>query len=154
MTLVFQTESWPQYFADPERESLWLQHYDEFWPSHQGRMPFGPNWAAYAALAEAGVLSIVTARRASRLVGHSICLVSLHMHYPTVCGFEDVYYLTPGERRGMVGYRLIRETLQALRVRGAQKVFFHTKEFASVGRLFSRLGMTKSDEVYTMWIGD
>lgn len=154
MITTFQIEGWEQYYSDPRREVLWREHYAELEPSHQGRMAMGPNLEVYRALDRAGQLMVVVAREAGEMVGYTVTVIRPHMHYPTLCGFEDAYYLTPSSRRGSVGYRLILETLKHQRKRGCRKTFWMTKEFASVAKLFQRLGMVKCDEVWTMWLED
>lgn len=146
--ITFQVESWDQYYRDPAREGLWREHYNELAQAHGFKEEMSPDIESYAAMDRAGILVILVAREAGRLVGYCTVVVKRHLHYPTLCGFEDSYYLTPAARKGTAGYRLIAEMVKVLRRRGCRKSYWMTKQFASVSVLFKRLGMTLIDEVW------
>lgn len=154
MTTTYQLESWPQYYNDPQRALLWAEHYAEFLPAHEARMPMGPDLTVYEALASSGALLVMTARQAGLLVGYCIVMCRRHIHYSALCGFEDSYFVTKESRKGMVGYKLFKATLAALKRRGVVRAYFMTKEFNSVASLFERLGMSKIDSVYAIWLED
>lgn len=146
--ITFQVESWRQYYSDPATAELWHEHYQELEPAHQGQMLMGPDVAAYETMDAAGMLVVVCAREAGRLVGYCLALVKRHLHYPTLCGFEDSYFLTRPSRRGTAGIRLIQAMRTELARRGCRRTYWMTKEFASVAAIFERLGMKKMDTVY------
>lgn len=79
-------------------------------------------------------------------------IVRKHMHYDLLCGFEDAFFLSPKERKGLAGVRLLRETAKAAKARGVQKLFWHSKTIKPLGTLFERLGYVKSDEIYSKWL--
>lgn len=149
--ITFQLESWRSYYGDPGLGVLWQEHYDELAPAHQGRMEMSPDVAMYQAAEAAGSLVIVTARAEGRLVGYCLAFAKRHPHYNALCGFEDSYFLTRRARRGTAGVKLIKHTLSALARRGCKRTYWMTKEFASIGKIFHRLGMVKMDEVYCSW---
>jgi GNAT superfamily N-acetyltransferase len=152
MMITFQVESWEQYFGDPEREALWLQHYAEFEPVHQHRMPFGPDIEAYSELARQGKLQITTVRRDGRLIGYCLVVITRHIHYNVRCGMEDSYYLAKSERKGLIGYRLIGEATAAAKRAGCVRLYFMTKEFRPIEVLLDRLGFEKLDSVWGLWL--
>jgi N-acetylglutamate synthase-like GNAT family acetyltransferase len=53
----------------------------------------------------------------------------------------------------MTGVKLIREAVRHMQSVGAQKAFFMTKVAFDMGPLFERMGFTKTDVVYSKWIG-
>lgn len=112
----------------------------------------GPDVAIYEALEASGCLLTQTVRRDGKLIGYCIVMVRRHIHYPTVCGFEDSYFVSRLERKGLIGYKLFRKTLDALKARGCKRVYFMTKEFNTIAILLERLGMSKIDSVYAMWL--
>lgn len=114
-------------------------------------MDMCPDADAYRGLARAGQLVVVSAREAGELVGYSIFMVRRHLHYSSLCAFEDAYFLTERCRRGGNGVRLIKATLGEIWRRGCRRAFFTTKEFANVGALFARLGGKRTDEVWSFW---
>lgn len=152
MTISYQTESWASYYSDPDLLALWQEHYDELEPAHRGLMPMGPDVAGYEALESVGCLLVQTVRRDGRLIGYCTVVVRRHIHYPTVCGFEDSYFVSRLERKGLIGYKLLRKTLDELKRLGCKRVYFMTKEFNTIAILLERLGMAKIDSVYAMWL--
>jgi GNAT superfamily N-acetyltransferase len=154
MTITFHSESWDQYYNDPDREALWIEHYSEFVPAHEGKMAMGPDVAAYSALAASGALEIVVARKAGRMIGYCLVVVRRHIHYSSLCAFEDSYFVTKPERLGSVGTRLIKRALEVCKARGCVRAYWMTKEFNSIAKLFERLGMEKIDSVFAIWLED
>lgn len=150
--ITYQLEDWANYFRDCQ--GLWLEHYDEI-AIQKDRMEMKPDVAAYMALEAAGQLQILTVRDGGRMVGYLLTVIRPHLHYANVlCGFEDSYFLSKTHRRGMTGVKLIREGIRNMKSVGCRKVFFMTKVFLDMGRIFERLGFSKSDIVYSAWIGD
>ncbi len=152
MTITFHCETWDAYYNDPDRQYLWEEHYSEFEPAHEGKMPMGPDVATYKALEGAGALSIVVARKSGRMIGYCLVVVRRHIHYSSLCAFEDSYFVTKDERRGSVGTRLIKRALDICRARGCVRAYWMTKEFNSIEVLFKRLGMEKIDSVFAIWL--
>ncbi len=155
--LTFQVERFGQYQSDAE--PLQLEHWREI-ASDKDRMPIGIDLHRFSLLDATGQLLICTARRGGWLIGYVAYVVCAHPHYATVtCAFEDAYFLTASERTGnglsfrkQVGVRLIEFSLERAKDRGAKQVKFHTKEIRSVAAVLKRLGMKKTDEIYTMWL--
>lgn len=146
MPITFQAESWLRYYHDPQRLRLWLEEYQEVGSS----LPFGPNLEAYEALERSGALLIITARRDGELIGYCLAAIHRHLHYEAVCGFEDSYYLTPAERRGTSGYKLLAETLKAMKRRGCREGYIQTRDSPSIAPLLERLGMKKLYSTYSI----
>lgn len=151
MTITYQLESWSDYYRDCQ--DLWREHYDEI-ATHKDEMEMSPDIASYRFIESQGQLQILTARENGKMIGYQISVVKRHLHYATLCGFEDSYFLTKSSRVGITGIRLIKEALKYMKARGVKKVFFHTKAFFDLGRIFEYLGFTKSDTIYSLWIGD
>lgn len=150
--ITFQLEDWETYYRDCQ--SLWREHYEEV-AVDKGNMVFGPDVSFYQFLGKNGGLQILTARSAGRMVGYCLVMVKPHPHYRAVlCGFEDSYFLSKPERKGMTGVRLIQRSVTALRARGVKKVFFMSKEAKPLEAIFRRLGFSPSDRVWAMWIGE
>ncbi len=152
MTITFHSETWDQYFNDPDRLSLWQEHYAEFEPAHEGKMPMGPDHKAYKALSNAGALEIIVARKSGQMIGYCLVVIRRHIHYAALCAFEDSYFVTKAERLGSVGTRLIKRALEVCKARGCVRAYWMTKEFNSIEILFKRLGMEKIDSVFAIWL--
>ncbi len=152
--ITYQLESWASYFSDPELPALWQGHYAELGQAHEGKMPMGPDTATYSALDAQGALVVLTARSAGRLVGYCLAVVKRHPHYPTLCGFEDSYYLTPSFRRGIAGVRLITRMNAELRRRGCRRAYWMSKKFMALEKIFLWLKMVEMDTVFCLWLGE
>jgi N-acetylglutamate synthase-like GNAT family acetyltransferase len=152
-SVVFSVESWEQYYNDPARAGLWAEHYAELESAHEGKLVMAPDTLMYEALDKIGILQIVVARRAGKMIGYCLAVIKRHIHYAETCAFEDSYFITKLERRGLVGLELFKFVLADMTRRGAVRAYFMTKEFASVAKLFERLGMTRIDSVYAIWLG-
>lgn len=149
--LTFQLEAWADYHRDCQE--LWAAHYLEI-AVQKDRMEMRPDVAGYLAMEAQGRLQIVTVRDDGRMVGYLLSVIRPHMHYANVlCGFEDAYFLSRTHRRGLTGVKLIREGMRHMQAVGVKKAFFMTKAALDMGRIFERLGFTKSDIVYSKWIG-
>lgn len=154
--ITYALESWSDYYRDCQ--DLWREHYEEI-AQLKHLKAMSPDVSLFQFLDAQGALQILTARQAGRMVGYCLVLVRRHTHYATLCGFEDSYFISAAARRdgkglgGSPGLRLILLSLQHLRKRGVQEVFFMTKTHKDLGSLFRKLGFTHSDEVYSKWIG-
>lgn len=149
--ITYQQEGWSSYYTDCQ--ALWHEHYAEL-ATNKDSMQMSPDIETYKALEQQGNLLILTARENGTLIGYQIAVVRRHLHYSTLCGFEDAYFLTKAKRQGMIGVRLITESLKLMKQRGVQKVFFMTKNVLNKGLIFERLGFTRSDITYSKWIGN
>ena len=147
--VVFQTESWAAYWADPDRPWLWMEEYLQSTSVHCG-MELGANEAMYAELEASGALVVLTARKLGRLIGYCHLVCHRHPHHPVLCAFEDTYFVSKPERKGLVGLRLIKAAVEEARKRGCARLFWQTPEFGSVALLLERLGMKKVYSTYSM----
>lgn len=114
--------------------------------------PLDPDWERFAALEEAGVLAVLTARdRGGRLVGYIVHVVFANLHYRSLLqAHDDAHYLSPEWRRGMAACRMFRAAEDMLRRRGVEAVTYHTKLRAGNdrGAVFKRLGYSAVETLY------
>lgn len=153
--LSFHRESWGRYYDDPERLGLWTQHYTEFTPAHERRLPMEPDVSQYSALEKIGALEVMTVRKEGKMVGYCLVVFRRHLHYSSLCAFEDSYFLSKSERKGLAGYRFLRYVIQVCRSRGAKRLFFMTKTLPGIPNirpLLERLGFVQTDETLALWL--
>jgi GNAT superfamily N-acetyltransferase len=132
---------------------LWDAHYDEVDRNTFG-LPLDPDWNRYAVLDDAGLLLIVTARLAGKLVGYVFALVDTHLHYrSTLFASLDLYYLAPAHRGGRTALRLFLALSAALKARGVKRVLGNTKAVRGQDRLFQFMGWVLDDRVYIKTLG-
>lgn len=154
MTVTYQTEKWAD--ALPEMEPILVQHWREIALGHD-KVPLDIGRDKYQALCDAGSLHVATARDDGKMVGYHVAIVSGHLHYmSTLHGITDVYFLLPEYRQGRTGIRLFQFVEKEMRRMGVKKLFtgckLHTAGGKS-GKLFEYLGFTKTEELFTKWIG-
>lgn len=131
-----------------------VRHYDEIAQFKQVQK-LDPDWGVYLKAEEAGKLWVMTARRNGEIVGYIIMLLTFDMHYRKMFrATEDVHFLIPEYRKGLLGYRMLAKTKQAMANKGCKTITFRTKADADHGKLFERLGGVLHDLVYTIVIGD
>ena len=150
--ITYQLEQWSSYY--PDCLPLWREHYDEFRPFHKGRLVFGPDIEMYRELDRLGLLNIMVARSAGKMVGYCLVVIRRHPHYQNICGFEDSYFVTQDYRHGWNGIRLIQRSIAELARRGVTVSYFATKEFNSIARIFEFLGLLRCDTMYCTGLGD
>lgn len=146
--LTFQVES----IEATRHEAMPLldRHYDEI-AQFKDVQKLDPDWETYEALELKGRLWVMTARSDGKLIGYIVMIMSRDLHYRNVMkAAEDIHFILPEYRKGLLGYRLIAKAKQAMKDKGMQMVSFRTKAGHDHGVLFERLGGVLHDLVYTI----
>lgn len=96
-----------------------------------------------------GILVIVGAFDAGRVVGYSLASVLPHPFNPDVvfCN-SDVLFLLKEYRNGMAGARLVAETKRVAKARGAQKICWHARGDTAFADMLRKRGYHLADEVF------
>jgi len=129
-----------------EAEPLLQAHYAEI--AHYQDIPLDPDKDAYRALEAAGQLRCYTVRDRARLAGYVVFIVRQNMHYKgSLQANQDVLFVLPEYRAGLIGIRLIKEAERRLAAQGVQVVYHHAKRTNKVGELLGRLGYDLVDEI-------
>ena len=136
-------------FGEEDYQTAWddilkqtHDHYSEAYADED----YDPNLAEYEAIAAAGLLCVVTGRRAGALVAYSVCFVRTHLHQQSVpWGFVDSYWVRRDCRGPRVVLRLVQAVEDALRARGVRKVFATER---TDGRLFAHMGYRAAERNY------
>lgn len=150
MTITFQQE----FMATAEREmrALIEDHWREI-ALNQERIKLNPDWEAYAELDASGVMKIFTARDDGALVGYFVVFCRRHIHYVDhIFAHNDIIYLRPEYRRGMVGARLIKFAEKCLADDGVSVLLINTKAHKPFDGLLERLGFGLAERVYSKFI--
>lgn len=132
-----------------EIQPLLMEHYAELSVHRSQGFALAPNYAAYKALDDNGVLVVTTMRQGGELVGYVSYILSPHLHYDGVVNADiDVFFLTKPLRKGFVGYQLLRESEKYARRRGATHIVQKSKISMDVSALFVRMGYTEIERVF------
>ncbi len=130
------------------------RHYEEIAQFKQVQI-LDPDWEAYERAESSGKVWVMTARQGGVMVGYIIMILSFDMHYRKMFrATEDVHFIAPEHRKGILGYRMLSLTKKAMIEKGCKTITFRTKANDSHGILFQRLGGVLHDLVYTIVVGD
>lgn len=126
---------------------LLREHFKEI--AHFKDIVLDPDFAKYEAMDLTGRLLILTARVEGELVGYAIYFVMPALHYRrSLQAFQDVLYVAPEYRGGLLGMRLLKRSDQELKRMGVEVVRQHMKAAHSFGPLLARLGYELEDLIY------
>ena len=151
LTVTFAVEDWFQVKA--EMLPLMHRHWEEI-ATDRDKIPLVVDFDSYDALAEAGILHVLIARKDGALIGYFWAFVKNHLHYAaTLFAFTDILFLEKPHRKGRTGQKLIEAMEATLKARGVQKVFINTKTKLNLGPLFTRMGYGVHEVCYSKMIG-
>lgn len=126
------------------------RHYEEI-AQFKEVQKLDPDWNAYERAEEAGRLWVMTARCEGVMIGYIVMFLMRDMHYKSMLrATEDIHFILPEYRKGLLGYRLLLRMKQAMQEKGVQTITLRTKANADHGVLFERLGGVLHDLVYTI----
>jgi hypothetical protein len=128
-----------------EIKPLLLMHWDEV--SFYRDIPLDPDYDAYIAMDEAGVLRVYTARDDdNKLIGYAVFFIRTNPHYKkTLSAVQDIIFIDQ-TRRGIFGAKFILWCEDRLREEGVVVVYHHIKVATpNTITLFKRLGYQEID---------
>jgi len=136
-----------------EMRPLWEEHHDEI---PQLDMPLDPDLETYDLMQKSGTLRIFTARLGgaadawdSMLVGYQIFFVMNHPHRRySLEATQDILYLEPEVRKGIVGVKFIRWCDEQLKAEGVKTIFHQISAKNDFGKIFTRMGYELMDLTY------
>lgn len=148
MTKFYHNEMTPKQLW-PEIEEYFYPQWRELAPD-QERVPMLVDLDVYQRAWFAGMLHIVTGRNEDgKLVAYAAFFLRQHPHYAgTLMAYADTFYVTPDSRGAMLGMRLIKESLKALKARKIKVVYTYAKFVNQLGRIFERVGMAPTEVCY------
>ncbi len=128
-----------------EIKPLLAMHWHEI-ASFKDDIHFAPDYARYKDIEEKGGLVILTAREGKELVGYSIFFLLQHPHYSTTTfAMNDILFVRPDKRGGTTGYRLIKESENAMKILGAKKISWHIKPAFDFSPALEKMGYVEDE---------
>lgn len=150
--ITFSVEDWND--CKDDLYSLSPMHYNEI-ALDKDKVPLDPDFSTYQFYSDNGMLHIVVVRKDGAIIGYNIFIVRHHLHYKsTLCGFGDIFFIKPEERKGSIGIKLIKETERTLKQRGVKKLFTGVKKHYDISKVFEHLGWKASEVQFIKWIGE
>lgn len=111
-------------------------------------MVLKPDWERYRVLEESGALFTLIAKDGDELIGYSCNLISTNLHYADLVYVHNDLLFLRADHRGTTGLRLIRETEDEARRRGARLIVWHAKPGTVLDKLLLRRGYRVQDVLY------
>ncbi len=148
-TLTFGWESLADLVREPGLKSLIAEHFEEI-AEDQGECPLDVQWDHYLGLAARGILRVHVARgQDDELAGYCCWYVDRHPCYRALYAWASPFYLDPGYRRGISGYKFLSAGEGDLRSWGVKRLVIHCKVNHSLDRLFERGGYRLYETSFT-----
>ena len=117
---------------------------------NQDTIKLNPDWERYEEAEASGQLKIFTVREGKILVGYFVCLVTKSLHYKDhLFAHNDVLFLHPNYRKGLVGWRLIKFAEQCLKDDGVSLLLINTKTHKPFDVLLQRLSYNHVENIYS-----
>lgn len=133
-------------------KALYPDHWREL--AQDSDIPLRPRYGAYAALADADQILVVTLRDDGALAGYFMGFVLPELHYETcIACIGDIFYLLPAYRRSQNGVKLFRHVEVECRKRNVQRWHVTSKLKKDCGALLRRLGFTAVEMHYSKRLG-
>lgn len=132
--------------------TLCQDHFYEIGESHQVK-PFDVDWTTLTTLLEAGIMSVLIARKGGVIVGYYMNIITRDLLSSTITAKELAIYVVPEHRRGKLFLCLVKETEQLLKSKGVSEqhiTFIHGHN----DKLPLKLGFTPLEITYKKHLGE
>lgn len=147
MPLTYQQEILAS--CQEDAKELLQQHWEEI-ALNQSVIKLNPDWEAYYALEDSGLLKVFTARLDGKLVGYFVVICRNHLHYKDhLFAFNDVLYLHKDHRKGLAGAKLMKFAEKCLKEDGVSVLVVNTKRHKPFDILLTWLGYRHIENVYS-----
>lgn len=152
--LIVGLESWDTFW--PDADALARRHWDEVDGGVEPRRVYAPDAAKMRALQTLGIMQIVTARQAGRLVAYATWNITPDIEsMRLLIAQQGAWYAAPDAPRG-AGYRVFEYSVAWLRSLGVHMIYPHHRtqgRGADLGPFFRRWGAKHIQNTYSLWIG-
>lgn len=112
-------------------------------------MELSPLVDAYRAMEQSGALLALVAYRGAEIAGYSINIIGPHLHYSKLrYAHNDALFVKREHRGRRLGLRLIHETENRAREKGARMMMWHAKAGTPLQKLLPRLDYAVQDVMF------
>mgnify|MGYP000182766692 CR=1 FL=1 len=142
------------YVVKEEVDELFYKHWEEI-ALNKDKIKLNPDWSFYELLYAEGLLGVYTVRKDKHLVGYFIVVAKPHPHYKDhTFAVNDIIYIDPDYRKGLVGLKLIKFVEEDLKSKGVSVLAVNTKVHKPFDAVLKRLGFENTERLYTKYIGE
>lgn len=148
--------------AAPEPFAPFLEEVMPLLPAHyaelaldQDKVPLSPQYDIYLERDRRGEVFCIAMRDAGELVGYLIAFKAPGLHYSTCLTLTtDIFWLRPDHRGKGGGTILFDAVKREAKRQGVQRFFVGSKVHLDASWLFEKLGMTKVETYFSLWLGE
>ena len=145
MTIEYKVATGKECFDEISR--MFEKHYEEL--SVTKGYKLNPDYDIYWQADKKRTLKIIICKDDNEIIGYIIYFVGLNLHYKDcLLATEDIYYLKPEYRKGLIGPRMFVFAEKYLQSIGVNMVRYSTKTHLDNSRLFEFLGCEFIEKVY------
>jgi hypothetical protein len=112
--------------------------------------PLNPDYKVYEEANNRNSLKIALCLKDDEIIGYIVYFVGINLHYKScLLATEDIYYLKPEYRKGLIGVKMFVFAENYLKSIGVNMVRYSTKTHLDNSKLFEFLGCNFVEKVYT-----
>jgi hypothetical protein len=131
-----------------EVSQMFEKHYEEL--SATKGFKLNPDYDIYWEADKRNTLKTIVALKNDEIIGYIVYFVGINLHYKDcLLATEDIYYLKPEYRKGLIGPRMFVFAEKYLKSIGVNMIRYSTKTHLDNSRLFEFLGCNFVEKVYT-----
>lgn len=146
--ITFQKESFTKFISDGKE--LFFVHNQEVVEQVEG-IPLDVNYKAYFKMEALDKLEVHTVRDDGKLIGYSLWMLYYHPHYKTsLTANSTLIYIMPSYRKGLLGYKLIKWSIDRIKDRGVQRILIGVKPDHDFSKILERLGASFFEKIYSI----
>jgi hypothetical protein len=129
-------------------KQMFDKHYKEL--SVTKGFELNPDYEIYKHANSKNTLKIITCENDGEIIGYIVYFVGLNLHYrDCLLATEDIYYLKPEHRKGLIGLRMFKFAEKYLKSIGVNMIKYSTKTHLDNSKLFEFLGCDFVEKIYT-----
>lgn len=146
MTIEYKIANGKEVFEKISK--MFEKHYEELSVSKGFKL--NPDYDIYIEADKRNTLKIITAQEDEEIIGYIVYFIGLNLHYKDcLLATEDIYYLKPEYRKGLIGPRMFVFAEKYLKSIGVNMVRYSTKTHLDNSKLFEFLGCNFIEKVFT-----
>ena len=131
-----------------EAAPLLEQHWEEI-GVNKDKIVLNPDEGFYFLLEEQKSLHCLIARHQDEIVGYIVTIVGSHPHYmDTRFGQNDILYIKPEHRKGMLAVRMMKKHEEEMKKLGVTVITYHMKPEHDFSSLLERMGHSLFEVTY------
>ena len=145
--LELSVEKWSD--AIEEMKAHFPEHWEEV-AVNKDRVKLAMDYERYAQIEAAGMIHLIVARAAGKIVGYFCLILNRHLHYKNdLMAMSDFYYITPTARTSRNAIQMFEFAENTLRERGVSVISATTKVHKDKSEFLDYMGWKWTEKQYS-----